>query len=211
MRLCVLSPRPPTTTPAPSPTCPLLVICSPFAAIGTTTTTTWSRYCFLVIPPRRRRVVFVCSHFAAHQERVDERNANYNKIVRQLHFSAGSKTARRRQQQEAARGAKEAAAAAALMGQGSGGAPLTGGMPLGGMGAVAGPTGQRGVADEFGRAEFSGSAAEEAEEGEVRWGGKGGGRRWRRWKKLCLGVGSGGMWCRVATIELHGDSGQEGV
>ncbi len=117
-------------------------------------------------------MVFVCSHFAAHQERVDERNANYNKIVRQLHFSAGSKTARRRQQQEAARGAKEAAAAAALTAQGSGGAPLAAGMGLGGVGgmAAAGPTGQRGIADEFGRLEFSGSVAEEGGELEVRWG-----------------------------------------
>ena len=39
--------------------------------------------------------MFVCSHFAAHQERVDERNDNYNKIVRQLHFENTSKAAAR--------------------------------------------------------------------------------------------------------------------
>eukprot|EP00198_Chlamydomonas_reinhardtii_P003714 XP_001693050.1 inositol polyphosphate phosphatase [Chlamydomonas reinhardtii] len=43
----------------------------------------------------RRRIMFVCSHFAAHQERVDERNDNYNKIVRQLHFENTSKAAAR--------------------------------------------------------------------------------------------------------------------
>ncbi|KAG2453429.1 hypothetical protein HYH02_001652 [Chlamydomonas schloesseri] len=54
----------------------------------------------------RRRIMFVCSHFAAHQERVDERNDNYYKIVRQLHFENTSKAAQRmaannRQQQQA--------------------------------------------------------------------------------------------------------------
>lgn len=34
----------------------------------------------------RRRAVFVCSHFAAHQEKVEERNADYAKIVRNLRF-----------------------------------------------------------------------------------------------------------------------------
>ncbi|KAG2498827.1 hypothetical protein HYH03_003020 [Edaphochlamys debaryana] len=41
----------------------------------------------------RRRLMFVCSHFAAHQERVDERNNDYAKIVQNLHFSNTSKTA----------------------------------------------------------------------------------------------------------------------
>ncbi|GFR43882.1 hypothetical protein Agub_g5011, partial [Astrephomene gubernaculifera] len=48
----------------------------------------------------RRRVMFVCSHFAAHQERVDERNDNYNKIVRTLHFDNTSKVAQQQQQQQ---------------------------------------------------------------------------------------------------------------
>ncbi|GIL70795.1 hypothetical protein Vretimale_3892 [Volvox reticuliferus] len=52
----------------------------------------------------RRRVMFVCSHFAAHQERVDDRNENYNKIVRMLHFDNTSKVAQQqlllRQQQQ---------------------------------------------------------------------------------------------------------------
>lgn len=34
----------------------------------------------------RRRAVFVCSHFAAHQEKVEERNADYAKIVKMLRF-----------------------------------------------------------------------------------------------------------------------------
>eukprot|EP00879_Flechtneria_rotunda_P025468 GHRR01027067.1.p1 GENE.GHRR01027067.1~~GHRR01027067.1.p1 ORF type:complete len:899 (+),score=342.06 GHRR01027067.1:659-3355(+) len=34
----------------------------------------------------RRRVVVVSSHFAAHQDKVDARNADYTKIVRHLHF-----------------------------------------------------------------------------------------------------------------------------
>lgn len=34
----------------------------------------------------RRRAVFVCSHFAAHQERVEDRNADYAKIVKSLRF-----------------------------------------------------------------------------------------------------------------------------
>ncbi|GIL46869.1 hypothetical protein Vafri_3741 [Volvox africanus] len=45
----------------------------------------------------RRRVMFVCSHFAAHQERVDDRNENYNKIVRMLHFDNTSKVAQQQQ------------------------------------------------------------------------------------------------------------------
>ncbi|EFJ50943.1 hypothetical protein VOLCADRAFT_88385, partial [Volvox carteri f. nagariensis] len=52
----------------------------------------------------RRRVMFVCSHFAAHQEHVEERNENYNKIVRLLHFDNTSKSANQvqllRQQQQ---------------------------------------------------------------------------------------------------------------
>ncbi|GLC43102.1 hypothetical protein PLESTM_001431000 [Pleodorina starrii] len=47
----------------------------------------------------RRRVMFVCSHFAAHQERVEERNENYNKIVRMLHFDNTSKAAAQQQLQ----------------------------------------------------------------------------------------------------------------
>eukprot|EP00798_Chlamydomonas_sp_ICE-L_P024022 gene24022-9597_t len=34
----------------------------------------------------RRRMVVLCSHFAAHQDKVEERNADYTKIVRSLHF-----------------------------------------------------------------------------------------------------------------------------
>ncbi|KAG2438703.1 hypothetical protein HXX76_005249 [Chlamydomonas incerta] len=61
----------------------------------------------------RRRIMFVCSHFAAHQERVDERNDNYNKIVRQLHFENTSKAAARmaannQQQQQQAQMSQQA-------------------------------------------------------------------------------------------------------
>uniref|UniRef100_A0A7S0S3D7 Inositol polyphosphate-related phosphatase domain-containing protein n=1 Tax=Chlamydomonas leiostraca TaxID=1034604 RepID=A0A7S0S3D7_9CHLO len=39
----------------------------------------------------RRRFVFIASHFAAHQERVEERNADYARIVRTLHFEGAPK------------------------------------------------------------------------------------------------------------------------
>ncbi|KXZ53097.1 hypothetical protein GPECTOR_8g88 [Gonium pectorale] len=53
----------------------------------------------------RRRIMFVGSHFAAHQERVDERNDNYAKIVKRLHFDNTSKAAQRQKlQQQAAAG-----------------------------------------------------------------------------------------------------------
>jgi hypothetical protein len=35
----------------------------------------------------RRRIIVVCSHFAAHQEAVEARNADYAKIVRNMHFA----------------------------------------------------------------------------------------------------------------------------
>lgn len=41
----------------------------------------------------RRRVVFVSSHFAAHQDAVEARNGDYAKIVRRLHFHNSSAAA----------------------------------------------------------------------------------------------------------------------
>lgn len=37
-------------------------------------------------PAPARRIVLVNSHFAAHQEKVDERNADYAKIARTMRF-----------------------------------------------------------------------------------------------------------------------------
>ncbi|PNH12727.1 Type II inositol 1,4,5-trisphosphate 5-phosphatase FRA3 [Tetrabaena socialis] len=50
----------------------------------------------------KRRLMFVNSHFAAHQERVEERNEHYSKIVRQLHFRNTSKAASKQRQQQQA-------------------------------------------------------------------------------------------------------------
>lgn len=40
----------------------------------------------------RRRFVFLCSHFAAHQDKVEERNNDYSKIVKNLKFKNSSTT-----------------------------------------------------------------------------------------------------------------------
>jgi phosphatidylinositol-bisphosphatase len=65
----------------------------------------------------RRRVVFVSSHFAAHQDAVEARNGDYAKIVSRLHFHNSS-----------------AAAAAARGGGGGGGGGASGGGVGGGFG-----------------------------------------------------------------------------
>ncbi|KAF8071307.1 IP5P13 [Scenedesmus sp. PABB004] len=80
----------------------------------------------------RRRVVVVSSHFAAHQDKVEARNADYAKIVRHLHFHNVPSAA------PAKAAALEASSDVVLPGGGSVGAGLDaagGGAPAGGGGA----------------------------------------------------------------------------